>query len=187
LRTKLKSPDRAEECREAEAEGEAPAEIRKRAVTRFVGLLFLLGPAGELGLPDEILNRFPRRPFVWAMHQLALALVPAAEDDPAVLAFSGLLPDARPPATLEAPPSDAEREVLASFVAAIDARLAELLEIRHPIPFVCERQAEIVADPGWIEVRLSLRDVSTGIRRAGLDLDPGWIPWLGVVVRFVYE
>jgi hypothetical protein len=25
------------------------------------------------------------------------------------------------------------------------------------------------------------------VRRAGLDLDPGWIPWLGAVVRFVYE
>jgi hypothetical protein len=24
-------------------------------------------------------------------------------------------------------------------------------------------------------------------RRAGLDLDPGYVPWLGVVVRFVYE
>jgi hypothetical protein len=35
-------------------------------------------------------------------------------------------------------------------------------------------------------VRLSLDDVSTDVRRAALDLDPGWIPWLGVVVRFAY-
>jgi len=25
------------------------------------------------------------------------------------------------------------------------------------------------------------------VRRNGLDLDPGWVPWIGVVVRFVYE
>ena len=25
------------------------------------------------------------------------------------------------------------------------------------------------------------------IRRAGLDIDPGWLPWLGRVVRFRYE
>jgi hypothetical protein len=36
-------------------------------------------------------------------------------------------------------------------------------------------------------VRLSHNDVSTVIRRIGLDLDPGYVSWLGVVVRFVYE
>jgi hypothetical protein len=45
----------------------------------------------------------------------------------------------------------------------------------------------VVADPGWIEVHLSLDDVSTPLRRARLDLDPGWVPWLGVVLRFVYD
>ena len=25
------------------------------------------------------------------------------------------------------------------------------------------------------------------VRRAGLDLDPGYVPWLGCVVRFLYE
>ena len=44
---------------------------------------------------------------------------------------------------------------------------------------VCRRRGEIVADPGWIEVRLPLDEVSVEVRRAGLDLDPGWIPWLG--------
>jgi hypothetical protein len=60
---------------------------------------------------------------------------------------------------------------------AADALLREL----------CLRSGTIVADPGWVDVRLSLREVSTEVRRAGLDLDPGWISWLGVVVRFVYE
>jgi hypothetical protein len=55
------------------------------------------------------------------------------------------------------------------------------------LQFVCQRRAAIVADPGWIEVRLSLDEVSTEIRRVGLDLDPDYVPWLGVVVRFVYE
>ena len=34
--------------------------------------------------------------------------------------------------------------------------------------------------------RLALSDVSTELRRAGLDLDPGYLPFLGTVVRFVY-
>ena len=55
--------------------------------------------------------------------------------------------------------------------------------VRH----VCWRRAEIVADPGWIEVRFSLDEVRTDVRRAGLDIDPGFIPWLGVVMKFKYE
>jgi len=51
---------------------------------------------------------------------------------------------------------------------------------------VISRRAEIVADPAWIEVRLAAADVDTDVRRAGLDLDPGWLPWFGLVVRFAY-
>jgi len=32
-----------------------------------------------------------------------------------------------------------------------------------------------------------LNDVDTQIRRAGLDLDPGFVPWLGKVVKIRYE
>ncbi len=51
---------------------------------------------------------------------------------------------------------------------------------------VCRRRGRIVGDPGWFDVLLDLGDVSTEVRRAGLDLDLGWLPWLGCVVRFVY-
>jgi hypothetical protein len=33
---------------------------------------------------------------------------------------------------------------------------------------------------------MPLDSVDLDIRRAGLDLDPGWVPWLGVVVRYRY-
>lgn len=166
---------------------DVPAAVTRRALTRFGGLLFLLKLIEELGLPEEILTRHAQRSFRWTLHQLALALVPAESDDPAALAFAGLLPDADPPTRDEEPPTDVEREIIASFVERIRAAIEELLEEKRPIAFVCHRAAEIVADPGWIEVRLSLNEVSTAIRRTGLDLDPGHVPWLGVVVRFVYE
>ncbi len=51
---------------------------------------------------------------------------------------------------------------------------------------VCRRHAVIQADPGWIDVDLRLDEVSVDVRRAGLDLDPGYLPWLGCVVRFRY-
>ena len=51
---------------------------------------------------------------------------------------------------------------------------------------MCRRRGESEVDHGWVELRLPLDAVSPDLRRAGLDLDPGWLPWLGAVVRFVY-
>jgi len=54
--------------------------------------------------------------------------------------------------------------------------------------------ANVVRRPGWIvwdrthiEVWMPLSRIDLRIRRAGLDLDPGWVPWLGQVIRFYYE
>ena len=52
---------------------------------------------------------------------------------------------------------------------------------------------EIVARPGVfsvnrtdLDVSLPLDEADIRIRRIGLDLDPGWLPWFGRVVRFHY-
>jgi hypothetical protein len=37
-----------------------------------------------------------------------------------------------------------------------------------------------------LDVSLPLEEVDLRIRRLGLDLDPGWLPWFGRVVRFHY-
>ncbi|MEQ1545829.1 hypothetical protein [Methyloglobulus sp.] len=164
-----------------------PMTVTHRALTRFGGLLFLMKLIEQLGLPEEILACCVQRPFRWVLHQLALALVPAEADDPVVLAFAGLLPNAIPPSRNEALPTDKESEIIGSFMERIQVALKDLMEEKQPLTFVCYRAAEIVADPGWVEVRLSQNDVSTTIRRVGLDVDPGYVSWLGVVVRFVYE
>jgi len=93
------------------------------------------------------------------------------------------------------PPGETETVAINSLAARIVEHLSVLIDQRVEwrgdraalIEFVCRRRAEIVADPGWIEVRFSLDEVATEIRRAGLDLDQGYVPWLGVVVRFIYE
>jgi hypothetical protein len=180
---------------ESDDESESkPLDLRRRALTRFGGLLFLLGLVAELNLPEEILGHpaLAARPFVWIIYQLGMALAPIAPDDPAALAFAGLPPHATPPAHDERPPSDTEaaslNDLAGRIVACLRVALAREDESDSTLlEFVCDRRAEVVADPGWIELRFSLDDVSTEIRRAGLDLDPGYVPWLGVVVKFVYE
>jgi hypothetical protein len=177
-------------------EGSVGADRRRRAFTRFGGLLFLLGLVEELKLVDEILSHpaLGARPFRRVMLWLALVLAPVEENDPAALAFAGLPPDAELPLD-HGPPGETETGAINSLAARIVEHLSALIDQGFEwrgdraalIEFVCRRSAEIVADPGWIEVRFSLDEVATEIRRAGLDLDPGYLPWLGVVVRFIYE
>lgn len=49
------------------------------------------------------------------------------------------------------------------------------------------RAARVRADPSHVDVHLRLAEVDLELRRGGLDLDPGWLPWLGRVVRFHYD
>ena len=179
--------------RKEPAAPEPPADPRRRARTDFGGLLFLVGLAGDLGIPPRLLDRSREsgRSVRWLLHPLALRLVPAGSDDPAALAFAGLRPDAMPPDAETDPPAAAEdgylRGLVAELAAALEVRLGLVPEAGgDPVGFVCRRWAEVVADPGWFEVRLPLAGVSTDVRRAGLDLDPGYVPWLGVVLKFVY-
>jgi hypothetical protein len=193
------SPDDAmldDDLPDALTEPETPvSDLRRHAMTEFGGLLFLLGVFDDLNLIEQILNHplLGQRPLRWSLHGLALTLVPAGLDDPAVLALTGLAADAEPPLTAGAPMTTAEAAVLQEFAAGIAEQLRALLqwpddeEPATILDFVCRRHAEILAEPGWIDVKLALDEVSTDIRRAGLDLNPGYIPWLGIVVRFVYD
>jgi hypothetical protein len=173
-------------------QGPLPA-ARQRALTRCGGLLFLCGVVADLSLPEEMAQQVAGtgRSVRWFLQRLALQLVPAEPADPAVLAFGGLPPGSEPPSADAEPPTAAEETLLEGFAARVLARLRTRLDRpEQPAPelirFVCMRRAEVVADPGWVEVRFALEEVSTEIRRAGLDLDPGYLPWLGVVLKFVY-
>ena len=171
----------------------APAEQR----TAWGGLLFLLGSAERAGMPGLLEDpRLAHRDTRWLLHRLAGLLVPLAPEDPAALGLAGLGPTAPPPAGPE--PTD---EVLAALADVRDAwsRVTrELLALHDASPYaglddraaverVAARRAVLVGEPGWLDVVLSLDDVDVDVRVAGLDLDPGWVPWLGTVVRFRYE
>jgi hypothetical protein len=182
----------AVEAGATEPEDTQPPLVRIEDRTSYGGLLFLLGVVADLDLASGMAEAVYPRPLSWGLHMLALTLVDAEPGDPATLAFAGLPPDADPPSTSGAPPSDQELQTIHSCAAAILAEVQRRLEHLDLSPelllcFVTRRAAWIAADPGWIEVHFSLDDVSTDLRRAALDLDPGYLPWLGVVVRFVYE
>ncbi len=163
---------------------------RRRGRTGWGGLLFLLWLVDECEIPRLAAERLPGRSLRSVLHRLALSLLPLHTGDPAALAFAGLAPDAPPPAEAEPPTTPEEDAEIGTLAEAIRGALVRRLSASGeavPMRQVCARRAEVVADPGWIEVHLFLDEVSTQLRHCGLDLNPEYIPWLGLVRRFIYE
>jgi hypothetical protein len=186
----------SEEDGEAGEDQEAGYDAYAGNRTAWAGLPFLLAVAGELGLPDRVTEdpALAGRTLPWLLHHLGGLLCAAPPGDPGRLALAGV-PDVRDldlPWT--PPPTETEAAALDTIAEEWTAVLLERLgpaEDDPRIPYisswVSERPGHVVADRGWIELRLSHETVHPDLRRAGLDLDPGWIPWLGVVLRYVYE
>lgn len=179
---------------EAEPPDRPLPDLRRVGRTEVGGLLFLVHVLGDMGMPYRMARAraLARRPLRWTLHQLALTLVATDAADPAALAFAGVAPGVSPAWAGEPPASRSELRHLARLARLMRLRLHDRMD-RPALPseelldHVCRRPALVVSDPGWFEVRLSLATVSTDIRRAALDLDPGHVPWLGIVLRFAYE
>lgn len=138
-------------------------------------------------------NPLASRGLRWTLKQMALQLLPLGLDDPVLWAFAGLAPPG-----VDAPLNEDEDPVPAEAaeIAVLTNRLLTHLRDRLDEPalprerlldVVCRRDADIFFDPGWIELRFKAEAASTAIRRSGLDRDPGWLPWLGTVVKFAYD
>ncbi|MGE4560564.1 MAG: hypothetical protein AB7E77_10200 [Desulfobulbus sp.] len=197
----LRTPD--EEPAKITAIGSEPAAVpdpsplvRSQGYSEYGGLLFLVLLLEQAGVVDAIVRaeQFGRRSLRWFLHGLALHLLPIPANDPAALAFCGLRPDDPVPGRDEPGPDETEKRLLAEWRRTIVEQLAGLMNRNHwqmeperILHRVCCRNARIIADPGWFEVIFSIREVVTEVRRAGLDLDPGFVPWLGVVIKFHYE
>ncbi|MGH3774183.1 MAG: hypothetical protein ACRDRR_00370 [Pseudonocardiaceae bacterium] len=147
-------------------------------LVRIVTDLELVAETGSPGAP------LADRPFPWIVSSLAVRLTAASPDDPAISALAGPLADD----AVTGPPTDAEDAALTDLTERVEAWLCLQLRLGagDDLDWLWRRQATIVAEPGWIEATFALDDVDTRVRLAGLDLDPGFVWWLGAVVRFRY-
>lgn len=155
--------------------------------TDWAGALFWLRALQAPGVLDELLGPTTgehqpdsRDPLAHALRAVVRALgVP--DDDPAQRAFTGgQLPEGEPQPGVV----DAARALVARWQDGLDAAAPELEVPR--LRTVCKRPGMLRFEPGWIELHLPLDQVDTRLRRLGLDLDPGHLPWLGCVVRIRY-
>jgi hypothetical protein len=46
--------------------------------------------------------------------------------------------------------------------------------------------AQVVTSPSHLDIYFPLSSVRLDVRLTGLDVNPGWVPWLGRVVHFHY-
>ena len=140
------------------------------------GLLFLLTVLAHAGLvqgngPDD------DRTAALRVLRAALRRVRAADDD-AAWALVGGLPVLRPSEARAA-----EERALRDLAAARRwlhrrARLGLVALVRRP--------ARLAFTATHIDVRFPLAGADVRVRRAGLDIDPGWLPWFGRVVAFQF-
>jgi hypothetical protein len=180
------------EARDADRMGDDP-DAASRSGTRWAGLTFLLALTPAVGVPHNVLADpdLAARSLPWVLQAVALTLLPLAGDDPALAAFAGLDP-AEPSAWDAGPAATAvERAAVDRLAKRWSAATARALdrppaEAAATVRAVAARHGTVAYSPGWIEVELALDEVDVDVRMAGLDLDPGWVPWLGCVVRYRY-
>lgn len=143
-------------------------------VTTPIGGVFFLLRAIDLlePLPAALARSAPGTVVGW----LGARLAGAGTEDPAVRLL-----------TADAPEPDAG-PALATLAGRVTGGLRRMLRLEpgDDLAWLWHRTALIDAQPGWVEVTYCLDDVDTRIRAAGLDLDPGFVWWLGSVVRYRY-
>jgi hypothetical protein len=145
--------------------------------TALGGLLFLLPVLSRIGIAER-LDRTPE------LHDLALAarfLVHVGErlgeapDDPMLTAL-------RPAGDLG---GDDLGPVLHELL--VSARRWCRRRARLGLRTLVCRPGHVVATATHVDVIFDLAGADIRVRRAALDVDPGWVPWLGRVVSFHYQ
>ena len=150
----------------------APGPLDQWEHTRGGGLLFLLNVMTRLGFGDW-LDRGGGPPDL-ALHVLAAIAtrLRIADADP----LWHLLESRQP-----LPPGRAS-----AATAWAQALRRRLRRARLDLRAVAVRDAQLWQTGTHADVRFALQQGDIRLRRAGLDIDPGWVPWFGRVVRFHY-
>jgi hypothetical protein len=58
--------------------------------------------------------------------------------------------------------------------------------VRIGLANLVRRPGRFISTPTHLDILFEHGQVDIRLRRAGIDIDPGWVPWLGRVVRFHY-
>jgi hypothetical protein len=150
----------------------APAET----FTSVAGIWLLVRPLHRIGI-TEWLDRHPG----WAADGFARALLRhiaermRAPPDDAVFDMIRRHP---------ADPADDWSAALAAWRIGLDRWLRR--SVRRRLADIVRRGGWLTAQDAGLVVRFRVDAADIALRRRALDLDPGWVPWLGLSVRYRY-
>jgi hypothetical protein len=165
----------------------------------YAGLLFVLPLLARLGLPQWAGEQAPQ--FARCVLAQLLRRMRAPSTEPACALLEEMTCEfQRTPAPASwadtsLAPQSAQRALSDELSAAADANAQALVWLRAArrwlrrsggmgLASLVQRRGYISATPTHIDVHFSLNDVDMRVRRLGLDIDPGWLPWFGRVVSF---
>ncbi|MBV8107122.1 MAG: hypothetical protein JO223_21340 [Hyphomicrobiales bacterium] len=139
--------------------------------TGWGGVLFLINALNRLDIAARLTALGPAAPSGWrVLVDLGLAL--GMPNDEPLAEFLGAQDLAPPP-----PPGFCEQ-------ALTDMQALYAPDEAWPPPL--QEPARLLANETHLDLDLMTRRVNIMIRRVGLDVDPGWVPWLGRIVAFHY-
>ena len=138
--------------------------------TNYAGLIYLLNLLQHLNLPKYLPHypdHFSQTLLTYIAHRLQ---IPAT--DPILLTC---LPTSSSPPSL----------LLIAWYSAL--RTWAHRYPRLTLKVLIHRPARLALTPTHLDLTFDLAQVDIRIRKTGLDLNPGWLPWFGKVVQFHYE
>jgi hypothetical protein len=151
---------------------EAPEPHGEVLSTGWGGVLFLINALRRLDIQPVLDAHGPAAPTGWRLlHDLARALG-LPEDEPMAQFLVA---------------QDLETTASPALLADLLDRLEALYRPDGPWPLPLAQLARLRATETHLDLDLATGDVDLVLRLSGLDLDPGWVPWLGRVVAFHYD
>jgi hypothetical protein len=165
--------------------------------TEFAGLLFLVPILERLGFGEVLIAQpaliecdFPVRLLRFIGDRVGLT-----SGDPLDEVLDVFDPTTPLPETWEMPEAARHELALPKPRKPLDSLLlAWLTAIRRwcrrrarmgLISLIC-RRGDIAVSRTHVDISFALAEADVRLRRLALDVDPGWVPWLGRVVQFHY-
>jgi hypothetical protein len=153
------------------------AEAPRR--TRSAGLFFLVSLLSRLGIDTELREQaeLVEGEFALKLIHRTAALLGISREDPAVVCL--------PPLSTALEFEGTDRALAATWSRSMRGSCATGAAMT--LRALVGRPGLVTATPTHIDVFFDHRQAEVGIRRAGLDVDPGWVPWFGRVLHFHYQ
>ncbi|HEY4471344.1 MAG TPA: hypothetical protein VGN21_09250 [Stellaceae bacterium] len=140
--------------------------------TEWGGVLFLINALQRLNIASRLSEAGSEAPSGWrVLLDLALALG-LPEDDPIARFLTA---------------QDLDTTVPPLLLASLLIEIETLYRPDGPWPLPLRQPGRLFATETHLDLDLSTMKIDVELRLAGLDLDPGWVPWLGRVVAFHYD